>query len=69
MSAWLWTAFWAMTISAMVVADVVAARNDTPGDTLTEHIRALSRRRWFRIVLVAFLAWAVVHLLGPAGFV
>lgn len=66
---WLWTAFWAVTIGAMAVADVIAARNVTPGDTLTEHIRALSRQRWFRIVLVAFLAWAVVHLLGPAGFV
>lgn len=69
MTDWYWTAFWAVTIVAMVVADVLAANNNTPGDTLTEHVRALSRHRWFRIALLAFLVWAVVHLLGPAGFV
>lgn len=69
MNDWLWTAFWAVTIGAMVIADVIAATNDRPGDTLTEHVRRLARRRWFRIVLVAFLAWGVVHLLAPAGFV
>lgn len=69
MSDWFWTAFWAVTIGAMVVADIIAATNDQPDDTLTEHLRRLSRHRWFRIALLAFLAWAVVHLLGPAGFV
>ena len=66
MSDWLWTAFW---IGIIVVADVIAATNERTGDTLTEHVRRLSRRRWFRIALVAFLAWGVAHLLAPAGFV
>lgn len=69
MSDWYWTAFWAVTIATMVVADVIAAANNRPGDTLTEHVRQLTHYRWFRIVLLAFFAWAVVHLLGPAGFV
>jgi len=69
MTDWYWTAFWAVTIVTMVVADVIAATNNRPNDTLTEHVRSLSRHRWFRIALLAFLVWAVVHLLGPAGFV
>lgn len=69
MSDWYWTAFWAVTIVAMFVADVIAATNNRPNDTLTEHVRALSRHRWFRIALLAFLVWAVVHLLGPPGWV
>ena len=64
-----WTAFWAVAIVTMVVADVIAATNNRPGDTLTEHLRALSRHRWFRIALLAFLVWAVVHLLASPGFV
>ena len=69
MSDWYWTAFWAVTIVAMVVADVIAATNNRPNDTLTEHVRSLSRHRWFRIALLAFLTWAVVHLLASPGFV
>ena len=69
MSDWYWTVFWAVAILTMVVADIRAATNDTPNDTLTEHLRSLSRHRWFRIALLAFLTWSVVHLLGPAGFV
>ena len=69
MSDWFWTAFWAVAIVTMVVADVIAATNNRPNDTLTEHVRQLTHYRWSRIVLLAFLAWVVVHLLGPAGFV
>lgn len=69
-SDWLWTVFWVTAAVAFIVTDTVLATNDTPGDTATERIRAgMKRWRWFRLLVVVFLAWLAVHLLWPAGFV
>lgn len=63
-----WTLAWLVWGAAFAVIETIAIRNDTDGDTLSEHLR-----RWFRtdtrpgrtVWLVAsggFLAWFLVHV-------
>ncbi|HQW88605.1 MAG TPA: hypothetical protein PK478_02080 [Nitrospira sp.] len=70
MSTAFWTAFWITVGVLFVLVDATLALNRTPGDTATERIRAGMRRwRWFRLLVVCFLAWLTIHLLFEPGYV
>lgn len=67
---WRYTLAWAGWGIWFAIVEWLAARNDEPGDMLSElvwswaSIKARARAwRWRRIALVAFLAWLTLHLL------
>ena len=67
----IWTVLWLAWGAAFLAIELPAAFNRRPGDTLSEHVWAwfhVHDRRptaltWtLRAVLLAFLAWLLVHL-------
>lgn len=63
-----WEILWLLWIAAFAIIEAVAVKNDTPNDTLSEHLR-----KWFRVdtrpgrtaFLVAFggfVVWFGVHI-------
>lgn len=65
----IWEVLWFCWVAAFAVIEGIAVKNDTPNDTLSEHLR-----KWFRtdtrpgrtVFLVAFggfVAWFGVHIL------
>lgn len=70
----IWTALWIAWGLAFALIEGVALANDTPGDTLSEHLRKwfrtdthLGRSAWL-VASGVFFAWFVVHIATPSGW-
>lgn len=65
----IWTILWVSWFILFAVVEVLALRNDMPGDTLSEHVRKWLSvktklgRTVFLIVWAGFTAWFGVHVL------
>lgn len=63
-----WTWAWVAWIAAFFAIEIPAVRNDTKGDTLSEHIRYWFRvdthhgRTLFLVVTGVFMSWFIVHI-------
>ncbi len=59
------TTLWLLWFLALAALEFHAVGNPEPGDTLTEHVRAImAQSYWLRLGVCVFLAWLWVHFGG-----
>lgn len=65
----IWTWLWVGWVVAFIIVEWAAIKNDTPDDTLSEHLRKWFRtdtnlgRTAFLVAFGGFVAWFGVHIL------
>jgi hypothetical protein len=69
-----WTVLWAAWGLAFAVIEGAALRNDTRGDTLSEHLRRwfrtdthTGRTIWLIVSALFFVAWLIPHIAFGGG--
>lgn len=60
-----WSWLWLLWLLMFLAIELPAIFNDEPGDTLSEHVWALTSISFFWWLVAGFLVWLLTHLLGP----
>lgn len=60
-----WSWLWVVWFALFLAIELPAIFNDTPDDTLSEHVWAITSIPFFWWLFAGFFVWLVAHLLGP----